>query len=304
MGVVHVWDDPAMALHRPGAGHPERPERLAAARQGLQDHPSVRWHKPTPASAEELSTVHDPAYVQALLATRGQPQMLDPDTYTSEGSIEAALLAAGAVRDAVDAVLAGPDRRAMALVRPPGHHAERARAMGFCLFNNVAFGAEHALRSGVERVLVVDWDVHHGNGTQHLFETRPEVLFFSSHQGFGFYPGTGSRSERGVGNIINCPLPEGAGHDELIESYQRELLPAATAFSPGLVLVSAGFDAHQDDPLGGLRATEATFAALCQMLVELADQHAGGKIVLALEGGYDLSALTRSVRACADVLAR
>jgi acetoin utilization deacetylase AcuC-like enzyme len=301
---LHVWDDPAMEEHRPGRGHPERPERLVAARQALLELPDVRWHRPEPASADYLSMLHDPDYVSTVLGCRGRAVMLDEDTFTSEGTVDAALLAAGAVRDAVDLVLRGPDRRAIALVRPPGHHAERARAMGFCLFNNVALGAEHARRSGIPRVMVIDWDVHHGNGTQHLFEARPDVMFFSTHQGFGFYPGTGRKSETGVGNVINCPLPAGAGHDELIAAFTRELLPAAEAFAPGLVLVSAGFDAHRDDPLGGLRASEQTFAALCGLVRELADRHADGKLVLALEGGYDLAALAGSVRACADVLCR
>jgi acetoin utilization deacetylase AcuC-like enzyme len=301
---LHVWDDPAMEQHHPGRNHPERPERLVAARQALLEVPGVSWHRPQPASAEYLSALHDPDYVSTVLSTRGRAVMLDEDTFTSEGTVDAALLAAGAVRDAVDLVMQGPDRRAMAIVRPPGHHAERARAMGFCLFNNVALGAEHARRSGVERVLIIDWDVHHGNGTQHLFEARPDVMFFSTHQGGGFYPGTGRRSERGVGNVINCPMPAGAGHDELLAAFTQELLPAAEAFAPALVLVSAGFDAHRDDPLGGLNATEETFAALCSLVRELADRHAGGKLVLTLEGGYDLAALAGSVRACADVLCR
>jgi acetoin utilization deacetylase AcuC-like enzyme len=289
-----------MEGHDPGPEHPERPARLAAVRAGLRAVPGLDWRTPRPATAEALAAVHDRAYVDAILATRGAAAVLDEDTRTSPGSVDAALLAAGAVLDAVDAVIAGPDRRAFAAVRPPGHHAERAAAMGFCLFSNVALGAVRALSAGVERVLVADWDVHHGNGTQHLLAHRPEALFFSTHQGFGFYPGTGQRS---AGNALNVPLPPGAGHLALLEAFRSTLLPAAELFRPGLVLVSAGFDAHRDDPLGGLLATEETFAALTRMLRDLADRHAGGRIVVVLEGGYDLGALERSARACAIALA-
>jgi acetoin utilization deacetylase AcuC-like enzyme len=176
--------------------------------------------------------------------------------------------------------------------------------MGFCLFNNVAVGASLALERGLERVLIVDWDVHHGNGTQHLVAQRPEVMFFSTHQGYGFYPGTGGASERGLGNVVNCPLRAGDGHDALIRAFEEVLVPRATAFAPSIVLVSAGFDAHRDDPLGGLAATEDTFAALCAIVVDIAERHADGRVILALEGGYDLGALGRSVRTCVDVLAR
>jgi acetoin utilization deacetylase AcuC-like enzyme len=301
--MLHVWHDPRMEDHDPGDGHPERAARLRAARDALDGHPGVAWEAVTEATAEELARVHDPAYVAAVLATEGRPVDLDPDTSTSAGSVLAARLAAGAVLGAVRAVHAGADRRAMALVRPPGHHAERAHAMGFCLFNNVAVGVADRLAAGLERVLVVDWDVHHGNGTQHLFDRDPRVAFFSTHQGFGFYPGTGARDEVGVGNVRNVPLRRGDGHAELLGAFESELLPFAGAFRPELVVVSAGFDAHADDPLGGLRATEDTFAALTRIVAAIADRHAEGRLVLALEGGYALGALARSVRACADVLA-
>jgi acetoin utilization deacetylase AcuC-like enzyme len=297
---VIVFDDPRMEAHDPGPDHPERPARLAAVRRGLRAVPGLEWRAPRMATADELATVHDRAYVDAILATRGQATFLDADTRTSAGSVDAALLAAGAVLDAVDAVIAGPDRRAFAAVRPPGHHAERGAAMGFCLFSNVALAAVRALSAGVERVLVADWDVHHGNGTQHLLASREDALFFSTHQGFGFYPGTGQRSQ---GNALNAPLRPGDGHEALLAAFRDALLPAAEAFRPGLVLVSAGFDAHRDDPLGGLLATEETFRALTALLRDLADRHAGGRIVLALEGGYDLGALERSARACAEALA-
>ncbi|MEZ4241466.1 MAG: histone deacetylase [Myxococcota bacterium] len=300
---VGVWSDPRMDQHQPGVGHPERPERLVAARGGLDGHPAVQWRTPAAASAARIAAVHDPDYVEALIATRGQAVRLDPDTATSAGSVDAALLAVGAVCDAVDAVLDDPSAPQLALVRPPGHHAERARAMGFCLFNNVAVAAQHALDRGLARVLIVDWDVHHGNGTQHLFADRPEVLFFSVHRGFGYYPGTGAAGETGVGNVVNVPLHLGADGDAMVAALRDVLVPRAAAVAPELVLVSAGFDAHRDDPLGGLRATDETFAELARIVHEVAARHAGGRLVLTLEGGYDLGALGRSVRAVVEALA-
>jgi acetoin utilization deacetylase AcuC-like enzyme len=301
MSAVLVFDDPAMEPHDPGPGHPERPDRLRAARAGLTSHPAVSWRTPQPATAADLGAVHDPEYVARVLALRGRRGMLDEDTYVSERSIDAALLAAGAVRDAVDAVIHGPAPRAVALVRPPGHHAERAAAMGFCLFNNIAVGARRALDRGVERILIVDWDVHHGNGTEHWARGMHQVTFFSTHQGYGFYPGTGNRSD---GNIVNRPLHAGAGHRELVDAFVTELVPRADELRPELVLVSAGFDAHADDPLGELLATDETYAELTGIVAGIADRHAGGRLVAALEGGYDLGALERSVRAMVEVLAR
>lgn len=299
---VGVWDDPRMDLHSGGPGHPERPERTQAIRAALRDLPSLSWQPVREATVDELGRVHDPAYVAAVIASRGRSVQWDPDTATSPGSVEAALLAAGAAVDAARAVDEGRLPAAIALVRPPGHHAERSEAMGFCLFNNIAVAAADRLAHGVERVLVVDWDVHHGNGTQHIFADRPEVLFFSTHQGFGFYPGTGQRSERGVGNVINVPLRAGSGHDALVSAFRDELVPAAATFRPQLVLVSAGFDAHRADPLAALTATEETFRELCAIVRGVADEHAGGKLVLALEGGYDLGALASSMVACAETL--
>jgi acetoin utilization deacetylase AcuC-like enzyme len=279
---------------------------LSAARAGVEGVPGVTFRTPAPTSRERLCALHDPSYVDLVLFTRGRTVALDPDTITSPDTVDAALLAAGAVEDAVDAVVAGPDPTAFALVRPPGHHAERARAMGFCLFNNVALGVVRARAAGLRRVLVVDWDVHHGNGTQHLFEDDPDVLFFSTHQGGGFYPGTGSTTERGrgagVGATINVPLSAGDGHDALVAAFEDVLVPAADAFRPEIVLVSAGFDAHRDDPLAEIEARDDTFGVLARIVQGIARRHAGGRLVLALEGGYDLGALERSVRACAEVL--
>jgi acetoin utilization deacetylase AcuC-like enzyme len=301
-----VYTDPRMADHAPGPEHPERPARLSAARAGVEGLAGVTFHTPEPTTRERLCAVHDPSYVDLVFFRRGRAVPFDPDTVTSAGSVDAALLAAGAVEGAVDAVIAGPDPRAFAIVRPPGHHAERARAMGFCLFNNVALGVWRARAAGLRRALVVDWDVHHGNGTQHLFEEDPDVLFFSTHQGDGFYPGTGTVAERGrgagTGATINVPLAAGQGHDALVAAFEDILVPAADAFRPEIVFVSAGFDAHRDDPLAHLEATDETFGALARIVRGIADRHGSGRLVLALEGGYDLGALERSVRACVRAL--
>lgn len=292
--------------HDTGRGHAERPARLEAARRGL--HGLVAW-RPAPRVTEaQLVRVHDPAYVAAILARRGQSERLDPDTVLSSGSVDAAELAAGAAVALVDALVRREAEVGWALVRPPGHHAERAAAMGFCVFNNVAVAAAHAIAAhGAERVAVVDWDLHHGNGTQHLFEHRDDVLFYSSHQyGDDFYPGTGALSEqghgRGAGFTLNAPLWEGAGDEEIEAALAGRWVPAARDFKPDLVLVSAGFDPHVEDPLGGLRVTEAGFAALARRVAGVAAA-SGAPVGLVLEGGYALAAMERSVRAVAEALA-
>jgi acetoin utilization deacetylase AcuC-like enzyme len=300
--------DRRMIGHDPGSGHPERPERLEAILDALDREPvpGAVWASPRPAGEELLRAVHDRGYVELILGSRGRSLQLDPDTATSTSSVDAALLAAGAVVDAVRDVVEGRSRRGFALVRPPGHHAEAARAMGFCLFNNVAVAAEYAIRSlGCERVLVVDWDVHHGNGTQRIFEQRPDVLFFSAHQ-HPLYPGTGALSETGLGAgdgfTVNVPLPPDCSDADYLAVFEELLLPLADAYRPDLVLVSAGFDAHEADPLAGMRLSSGGFAALCEIVTEIADEHAAGRLVLSLEGGYDLEALSESVRAVAFVL--
>jgi acetoin utilization deacetylase AcuC-like enzyme len=301
--------DRAMIGHDPGAGHPERPARLEAIEAILDARPigNTILEGPSPAPVEALERVHDPAYVQRILAMRDEFAALDPDTRVSPGSIRAALLAAGAAVDAVDAVCSGEASGAFAFVRPPGHHAERARAMGFCLFNNIAVAAAHArAKHGCSRILVVDWDVHHGNGTQAIFYDDPGVLFFSTHQ-FPFYPGTGALDEvgrgEGEGHTVNVPLSVNATDGDLLLAFHEILRPIADAYRPELVLVSAGFDAHRQDPLGNLDLTEEGYADLCGVVRSIAHTHADGRLVLMLEGGYDLEALATSAYACTQVLA-
>ena len=250
------------------------------------------------ATPQELERVHTPAYVEHVLGTRGRSVRFDADTGTSPGSVTAAESAAGAAIEAVDSALAGEP--AFALVRPPGHHAEAAQAMGFCLFNNVAVAAAHAVSKGLERVLIVDWDVHHGNGTQHIFEADNRVLFFSTHRS-PFYPGTGHREERGrgagQGHTHNVPLPAGCTDGDYAMAFDTLLTPVAEAFQPQLVLVSAGFDAHADDPIGGMRVSAEGFAWMCERVMQLRAPTA-----LVMEGGYELVGLARSAEACTRVL--
>jgi len=308
MNRVLVQYDDSMLEHDMGAGHPERPERLSAIRDRLRAAlgDEIDWAAPAPVAREMLERVHGSGYVDRLERLRGVSSRLDADTSVCPKSVEAAWLAAGAGVAAVEASVTTTARRGLALVRPPGHHAEREHAMGFCLFNNIAVAAAHARAAlGCRRVLIVDWDVHHGNGTQHAFYDTDEVLFVSSHQ-FPFYPGTGRLEETGTGKgegfTVNLPLPAGQGDDEYVTVFRDVLVPVCDEWHPDLVLVSAGFDAHRADPLANMRVTEAGFAALTALVAEIAEQHAGGRLVLLLEGGYDLEALAGSVEACARVL--
>lgn len=298
---------PLFLEHRPGPRHPESPARLERTLALLRDQPieGALFREPREATAEEILAAHTPGLRRAIASHDGEDAMIDLDTVMSPKSYRAAVLAAGAAVGAVEAVMRGEAENAFALVRPPGHHAEPDRAMGFCLFNNAAIAAHAGRRLGAERVLVLDWDVHHGNGTQACFWNRRDVLYQSLHQ-YPFYPGTGAPEEIGSGEgegfTVNCALPGGRTDADLGAICESLLLPIADAFAPELIIVSAGFDAHEDDPLGGMRVTERGFAAMGSAVKALADARCGGKLVLLLEGGYSLGGLSRSVHACIEVL--
>ncbi len=292
-------------LHRPPAGHPERPDRLASLVEYLKQ--TSLWQKlthlqPSPAKQEDILAVHSREHYVVVkeICERGGGMLDEGDTHAVRESFDVALLAAGAVTAAIDAVLTKKVDAAFCAVRPPGHHAERDRAMGFCLFNNVAVGARYAQRvHSIERVAILDWDVHHGNGTQHIFEKDPSVFYISLHQ-YPFYPGTGARDERGIGDgegfTLNIPLPAGTGEARYLEAFDQEVVPALREFKPDLLIVSAGFDAHKDDPLGGMRLTEESFATMTERVTGVAPA------ISVLEGGYNLHALARSVAAHIEVL--
>lgn len=288
--------------HDPGQGHPERPDRLRAVLQAL-DRDVFREldRREAPrATAESLARLHGEAFVDTIL--KNVPAeghvMIDGDTLMSPGSGEAALRAAGAVVAAVDAVMTGQARNAFCAVRPPGHHAEPGRAMGFCLFNNVAVGALHArARYGLKRIAVIDFDVHHGNGTQAAFEDDADLFYASTHQ-WPLYPGTGSAAEHGVaGNIVNATLNPGDGSAAFRRAMEAVVIPALDAFRPELVMISAGFDAHRADPLAGLALVEDDFAFATRLLCDVARRHCEGRVVSTLEGGYNLTALAASAAA-------
>ena len=291
---------PAFLEHDTGEFHPERADRLRAVLSALDDEAFAglaRLAAPV-ATMEQLTRVHPRDYVEAILSIRppaGEHVHVDGDTVMSTGSAEAAQRAAGAVVAAVDAVMAGAVRTAFAAVRPPGHHAAPSVPGGFCLFNNVAVGALHALANhGLERVAIVDFDVHHGQGTQAVVEPDPRLFYASTHQ-YPLYPGTGFPRERGIaGNVVNVPLAPGAGGAEFRAAWGERILPALDGFAPQLVIVSAGFDAHRRDPLAQLNVETDDFVWLTGELLAIADRHAGGRLVSALEGGYDLAALAES----------
>jgi acetoin utilization deacetylase AcuC-like enzyme len=282
--------------------HPENAGRLLAIDTALKGLGLLTGRPEIPfkvAPDDVLARVHDRRYIAGIREFSAQGGgWLDADTRVGARSVELAALAAGAGIAAVDAVLDGRARRGFILARPPGHHATPLRGMGFCLFNSIAVAAAHALARGLDRVLIVDWDVHHGNGTQDAFYDTDEVLFCSVHQ-WPLYPGTGAASERGVGRgagySINVPLPPGANDDAYMEVFDQVILPAANAFRPQIVLISAGFDAHANDPLGSMLVTERGFGTLARRVVEVADNHADGRVVAFLEGGYDPLALAASV---------
>ncbi|MBC6981114.1 histone deacetylase family protein [Caulobacter sp. 17J80-11] len=299
------YTHPDMLEHRMGTGHPESPERLLAVTGALDAAAGLKLdRRETPEAAlADLARVHPQAYVERMLAASPQSgvRVLDADTLLSPGSVRAARLAAGAVVAAVEAVAAGEAERAFCAIRPPGHHAEPDTAMGFCLFSNVAVAARVAQARGLAKVAVVDFDVHHGNGTQAAFEADPSLFFASIHQS-PLYPGSGAESETGVGNLVNAPVPPHAARELWRGAFETRLMPALDAFAPDLILISAGFDAHRRDPLAHQSLEEDDFAFVTRAVLEVARRRCGGRVVSSLEGGYDLEALGRSAVAHARAL--
>jgi acetoin utilization deacetylase AcuC-like enzyme len=293
---------PAGLNHLTPPGHPERPDRLRAIERVLADErfKALKREEAPRAEVEAIARAHPRAYIDAIREASPKEGFvrLDADTSMSPGSYEAALRAAGGAVRAVDAVMASEAANALVATRPPGHHAETARPMGFCLFNNAAIAARHArVHHGLARAAVVDFDVHHGNGSQEIFWADPTVMYCSTHQ-MPLYPGTGAKSERGEHDtVVNAPLRPGDGGEKFREAFESEILPRLRAFRPELVVVSAGFDAHQRDPLANLTFVEADFEWATRKLMEIADQSANGRVVSVLEGGYDLQALANSVAA-------
>ena len=307
-GLVH---HPDYLLHDAGPMHPERPERLKALMAHLNKVgllAQLTLVEARVVADHWITQVHSQGYLDELAkAARNAPTQLDPDTRVSSESLRVAKLTTGGVLAAVDAVMAGQVQNAFVAARPPGHHAFPDRAKGFCLINHVAVAAHYVRqRYNLERVLIVDWDVHHGDGTQEIFYEDPNVLYFSTHQ-YPFYPGTGQILETGAGeglhSTINVPLPPGAGDEELKRAFEEQLLPNANAFAPHFVLISAGFDAHRDDPLANLAVTKDGYEDITRLVMAIAERHANRRVVSVLEGGYNLDALSRSVEAHVRALA-
>ncbi len=294
--------DKRYLLHNPGEWHPERPDRLKAIQRNLKETGLVELVvpvKPYPAPLEWVERLHDPDYIRRFreACKKGARIFEVPDCGISPESYEIALLAAGGVMAAVDAVMGGTAENAFCAVRPPGHHAERNRALGFCFFNNIAIGAEYLLEHfGLEKVAIVDWDVHHGNGTQHLFESDRRVFYLSLHESPEYcYPGTGYHKETGKGPgkgfTLNLPLPPRSGDSEYLEALKGEGLPRLRKFAPQFLLISAGFDGHQDDPLAHQQLTREGYREMARLLLSLAQEFSGGKVITVLEGGYNLEVL-------------
>lgn len=299
-----IVQDPLFLEHLRGFDHVESPRRLEVIYQMVNDHfpGQLVEIRPRAASTEELGYIHTPDHIRRVAATAGKKMAsLDPDTQTSPLSYEAAVYGAGGLFSLIDALMARQIQNGFALVRPPGHHAEAHRAMGFCLFNNVALGAEYARKVyGLERVLIIDWDLHHGNGTQHSFWDSRQVLYFSTHQ-YPYYPGTGGVDEVGgrqaSGFTVNVPLKSGGLDEDFAQIFERILVPIGRQFKPGLILISAGFDTYYEDPLGAMMVTPKGFARMTRIVQEVAEEVCQGRLLLALEGGYHLNGLRQSVLA-------
>ncbi|MDH3520819.1 MAG: histone deacetylase [Myxococcales bacterium] len=307
-GNVAIVEDRRYRDHRGPAGHPERPERLAAVEQAIDAfRDRVVPLAPRPAQPEEILRIHDRAHLERVTeAVRQAPQYLDADTYVSRESLDVALLAAGGAVELTRRVARGEARCGFAALRPPGHHAEPDRAMGFCVFNNAAIAARAVqCEERVGRILLLDFDVHHGNGTQHVFEADPTVLYVSTHQ-FPFYPGSGDFDEvgtgPGVGATVNVPMPAGCADTEYIGVLEHVLVPVARAFRPEMLIVSCGFDAHRDDPLGGMCVSGAGFRAMTDIIRCLADALCDGRAAFVLEGGYAASGLREGTHAVLEAL--
>jgi acetoin utilization deacetylase AcuC-like enzyme len=304
MGKTAVVVDKEYLKHQPGESHPERPERVKVLLDLADELDRGRFPllAPKPAQRADIEATHGKEYVRLIEATAvHDAYALDGDTMTCRDSFAVSVLAVGGFLNLIDAIAAQEIANGFALVRPPGHHALRHRAMGFCLFNTMAIGAEYVKRvHGAKKIMIMDWDVHHGNGTQDAFYDDPSVLFISTHQ-FPFYPGSGAINETGAGAgagfTINIPLPAGCADAEYLEVFQEVVVPVAERFAPDWILVSAGFDPHRRDPLGGMGVTETGFGAMAKRLLGLAEKFAGGRIAFLLEGGYDLAALKNSVAA-------
>ncbi len=306
MATVGFISHPDYLNHDTGLWHPERPDRLRAILQRLEEtglQKDLLAIPPRAAEAAWLEKIHTKEHV-ANVRTRceqNRPHMGDGETMICPASFEIARLAVGAAFGAVDAVMDGRSDAVFCAVRPPGHHAEHDRAMGFCLFNNVVVAARYIQETcNLKRVVIIDWDVHHGNGTQHILEEDPNVFYFSTHQ-YPHYPGTGSIHEiglaPGMGTTLNAPMEAGAGDDNYLEAFDERFMPAMERFKPEFVIISAGFDAHEDDPLSATRVTEAGFVEMTRRALAIAHTHAGGRLISVLEGGYDLNGLSCSVEA-------